>query len=202
MSGEKRELAELPECARARELAEKHGGEVAEALNALADKTERFQRLWIDTVDAVRESEVGPLASELDRLRGLLATDSVERMEEALKQHYGDVVLPAREYCDAFRSWADVIRIKLRDEELDDGERARWEAVIAAFNSLQLPIGKSNLLARLIYNREPLRTQPCPIHKGRWSGYAMGAPCLHGCNLGWADITGWLPGTVLGTRHG
>lgn len=57
-----------------------------------------------------------------------------------------------------------------------------------------IDLAKSCLLDRLIYAQEPLRTRPCPQHKGRWSGCAM-KQCPHGCNFG-SNITGWLPETV------
>jgi hypothetical protein len=54
-------------------------------------------------------------------------------------------------------------------------------------------IRKSNLLSRLIYAGEPVRTKPCPVHKGRWSGCTLpedtkcDGACMHGSN-----VTGWL----------
>jgi len=53
---------------------------------------------------------------------------------------------------------------------------------------LVMDITKSCLLNRLIYAGEALRTQPCPIHGGEWSGYQE---CPAGCNFGY-DATGWL----------
>lgn len=50
-------------------------------------------------------------------------------------------------------------------------------------------ISKSNLLARILYNGEKVRTRTCPEHKGRWSGVEWSeSRCPHGCQL-----TGWLP---------
>jgi hypothetical protein len=52
-----------------------------------------------------------------------------------------------------------------------------------------LAIGKSNLLARLLYSGEKLRTKMCPEHKGTWSGIEWGpdGACPHKCQL-----TGWV----------
>ena len=52
-----------------------------------------------------------------------------------------------------------------------------------------IAVQKSNLLARTIYGGEPVRTTPCPVHAGTWSGLEpLDAPCPHGCGY-----TGWLP---------
>jgi hypothetical protein len=76
------------------------------------------------------------------------------------------------------RDWAIA---QLREYE------GRAEDVSGVF----LQIRKSNLLARLIYGGQQVRTRPCPVHKGHWSGCAwekLACGCLDGCN-----ITGWLP---------
>jgi hypothetical protein len=53
-----------------------------------------------------------------------------------------------------------------------------------------LNLQKSNLLWRLIYRGQPLRTEMCPLHQGQWSGCAWD-PCPHGCSDG-NNVTGWL----------
>lgn len=61
--------------------------------------------------------------------------------------------------------------------------------------ALRLAIDHSDLLCRLLYGGEALRTIRCPEHLGRWSGVEMPAHwphtnrCPHGCGL-----TGWLVG--------
>lgn len=51
-----------------------------------------------------------------------------------------------------------------------------------------LQIRKSNLLARLLYNGEKLRTKMCPEHKGKWTGIEWGNNrCPPNCQL-----TGWI----------
>ena len=51
-----------------------------------------------------------------------------------------------------------------------------------------LSIRKSNLLARLLYAGEKLRSQACPEHKGKWSGIEWpDKPCPHKCQM-----TGWV----------
>lgn len=61
----------------------------------------------------------------------------------------------------------------------------------ASCSGLRLRITKSCLLKRLLYIGEPLRTVPCPVHKGRWQGCFM-EPCPHGCDT-CGCTTGWLP---------
>ena len=55
-------------------------------------------------------------------------------------------------------------------------------------------ITKSNLLARLIYGGQALRTTPCPTHKGRWSGcmWPKDSKDVCACMVG-SNVTGWLP---------
>ncbi|MBA2544933.1 MAG: hypothetical protein H0V17_35145 [Deltaproteobacteria bacterium] len=56
-------------------------------------------------------------------------------------------------------------------------------------------VGKSCLMGRMVYGGEDLRTRPCPIHGGRWSGCAIDA-CPAGCNYG-INLTGWLPNDLV-----
>lgn len=72
---------------------------------------------------------------------------------------------------------------------------AEAKRIAEAASVLQIPIAKSNLLHRLIYIGEPLRTKKCPEHQGRWSGCDWNfdedkpvCECTSGLN-----ITGWLP---------
>ncbi len=91
---------------------------------------------------------------------------------------------------DAYRAEMEKVRSRdwqektERDYELDRlrGYQDEGERVGGVF----LQIGKSNLLARLLYGGEPLRSTPCPTHKGKWSGCF--GECEHGC-----ELTGWLP---------
>ena len=127
------------------------------------------------------------------------------------------------QYCQAFYDWHKVLvqtceRIKAELAKLPDfaddyvkslpqkdvpltywkvarlkQNLANWNEVIGHLNALQIPIMKSNFLARHVYDSEPLRTEPCPEHKGRWSGCVWGdQACEYGCMYG-ANVTGWLP---------
>jgi hypothetical protein len=73
----------------------------------------------------------------------------------------------------------------------DAHSSVKWyNEVSSTFTSIR----KSNLLARLLYGAQEIRTTPCPIHKGVWSGCMWPddpkdmCACMDGCN-----VTGWLP---------
>ena len=87
--------------------------------------------------------------------------------------------LPVSEFCEKFRAWAELL------SEKDADFRDAWEYV-------SMQIEHSNLLWRLLYAGEAVRTKPCPIHKGRWSGCGPDPGC--GC-WSYGNITGWLAET-------
>lgn len=133
-----------------------------------------------------------------------------EEMLAVLSDYYNEPVMPVRAYCRALEAWAKVqvkneaaeiaekvkelrenptLAIALGGERGITSERNRgWRFHL---DSVLLAIRKSNLLHRLIYLGEPLRTEMCPEHKGRWSG-CQPEPCPHGCSSG-INVTGWLP---------
>jgi hypothetical protein len=141
---------------------------------------------------------------------GRLADDEVKEMLGKLSRHFSEPVMPVGQYCAALNLWASALRMKV--------ERA--EAVVAikpeseyAKNDLKeamdfakevsrvfMMIDKSNLLSRLIYQGESLRTEMCPVHKGVWSGCTWSenvgdaCACQHAQNgaIG-MNVTGWLP---------
>ena len=113
--------------------------------------------------------------------------DKVKRMEAKEERYYAWPVQRQEDWSDEeYEKW-----VKYYEEE-EQREIDRWKAVLEALKLLYLPIYKSCLLNRLIYMGETLRSKQCPIHKGRWSGYAWGQSECE-CSLGSADITGWLP---------
>jgi hypothetical protein len=74
-----------------------------------------------------------------------------------------------------------------RDYDLNTLEGYRQEVLL--MDGFAIDIHKSDLLYRLIYCGEKLRTEQCPEHKGEWSGLEHpDHRCPHGCGL-----TGWLP---------
>lgn len=110
-----------------------------------------------------------------------------------LEERAGEPIRPVSEYCHALRQYADALR-----ECADGGEPGPFGSteicrdVADALQSLSFAAGKSNLLSRLIYQREDLRTRRCPTHKGRWSGIAYDENrCA--CEDRGGNLTGWLP---------
>lgn len=85
--------------------------------------------------------------------------------------------------CHSLHIWLKGVRDGMRAMGSED--KAQMVA------GLVTAVEHSNLLARLIYGQEPLRTVMCPKHKGKWSGCNFSKePCA--CQCG-ADVTGWLP---------
>ena len=123
----------------------------------------------------------------------------IDRFLEEVKA--GVPVMPVTFVCKFLEKWAEVYGqtphpagakgTRYADEEQENqyrkdiGEKAQY---------IFLQIRKSNLLARLIYGGEALRTKPCPAHKGRWSGCKMPdeVECNGACMAG-SNVTGWLP---------
>lgn len=142
-----------------------------------------------------------------------LTDEQATEMLATLSKHYKEPVRPVSEYCNAFREWHKACKQRLDEPFTGDWERNNWEEIVKALDRVYIPIVKSNYLWRLIYGDQQVRTEKCPKHKGRWSGYALGIPmtddevraagkevtpyiryhhnvceCQHGY-----DITGWLP---------
>ena len=105
-----------------------------------------------------------------------------EQMLVQLSEHYGQRVAPVSKYCEALETWAEVV---------NSGDYQRVEK--DTIDTIRLAIYKSNLLNRLVYMGEPLRTKKCPTHDGHWSGLHLSdqKPCE--CTARDGNITGWLP---------
>ena len=89
------------------------------------------------------------------------------------------------DYCEKFEQWAQAC---MTDLPADDEHMKGWrEEFRQHYQFIYTAIKKSNLLSRLIYEGEKIRTKPCPIHQGRWSGWHYPEVCPHGC-----DFTGWI----------
>ena len=105
--------------------------------------------------------------------------EQAEVMLKMLSEHFGEPVMPVSRYCSKLELYAHAIDQRARRTkekgDIDHADQVQWVFV---------QIMKSNLLHRLIYQGEKLRTVPCPEHKGKWSG--LYGPCECG-------FTGWLP---------
>lgn len=92
-------------------------------------------------------------------------------------------------FCEIMDAWAQACMTEL---PTDDDHKKEWRKKFReAWQFIRLSIRKSCLLDRLMYGGETLRTVPCPVHKGRWSGCSVD-PQPDGCNCR-HDIclTGW-----------
>jgi hypothetical protein len=113
-----------------------------------------------------------------------LTDEEAKVLLERLRRHFREPVLPVSKYCEALRTWAGAAA------QGYDHENRIVSASPGEIQDVFLAIRKSNLLWRLIYLGEPLRTIKCPTHEGRWSGCDGFNRCA--CSSG-HDITGWLP---------
>lgn len=104
-----------------------------------------------------------------------------ESLLRTLSAVYEEPVMPVSRYCKALETWAKAV------QQCHDG---RLLEVAKHFDEIAMAIRKSNLLFRLIYLGEQIRTVPCPVHKGVWSGCKPDGECE--CMSGF-NVTGWLP---------
>lgn len=128
----------------------------------------------VSIVDQILKETPRSIETDVDFLLRSLAT--------TLKEP----VLPVSKYCAALKSWIDALREKHAGHPTEE-RRGHGHSYVDHLPHIYQDIRKSNLLGRLIYGAEKLRTVPCPEHQGEWSG-CHPEPCPHGCGY-----TGWLP---------
>jgi hypothetical protein len=113
---------------------------------------------------------------------------AVEKNSYSTPASYGPL-LRLYDVCNTLRKWAIAFGSSLAtDDEYKKKERDEFRE---HWSRVDLAIRKSCLLDRLFFQEEDLRTEPCPVHKGRWSGCDWSSPgceCRNGSN-----VTGWLP---------
>lgn len=115
-----------------------------------------------------------------------LTDEEVAEMLNKLSEHFREPVMPVSHYCRAIGAWFDAITKLNRDAENKPFRMRQGHTYWQHLRHVKRDILKSNLLGRLIYGGEKLRTEECPDHKGRWTGGLD--DCVHGC-----QGTGWLP---------
>jgi hypothetical protein len=113
-----------------------------------------------------------------------------KKPDEYFKPFSYGPLLRLSDVCNTLRLWARTFCTPLpTDDEHKRKERAEY---YEHFSRVDLAISKSCLLDRLFFqDNETVRTEPCPEHKGRWSGCNWDSPgcaCRNGSN-----VTGWLP---------
>ena len=139
----------------------------------------------------VRRVEILCLAPEREIT---MTADAIRSKEEAreqlrrLEQFYGGPVLPLENFCNVMSIWMDCIVKNNTDPMLKEGGAGHGREYFERLKAMHIDIRKSNLLGRLLYGKEALRTRVCPVHKGHYSGEAMFfEKCPYLC-----DGTGWL----------
>ena len=114
--------------------------------------------------------------------------EEAQEQLERLEKFYGVPVLPLSAFCDGMGTWMDGIIKNNTDPALNKRGMHHGYKYYEALNQMRIDIMKSNLLGRLFYAKERLRTCMCPVHKGHYSGEAMFfQKCPQLC-----DGTGWL----------
>lgn len=110
-----------------------------------------------------------------------MTESEAKAMLAILSEHYRCPVMPIDRYCNAFRTWADLVQ--------ENGYGG--DELAAAIHYVRRSVEKSNLLARMLYDGEEPRTEKCPIHHGHWSGcVGPEEECPH-CMSG-SNVTGWV----------
>jgi hypothetical protein len=137
------------------------------------------------------------MSRKMPKRKTSLKANEVNAMLRALSRHFDEPVMPISKYCDALLTWAAVINEAVRAGEGDDDLKELSQSIGTTF----LGIRKSNLLARLLYAGEELRTEKCPVHKGRWTGYSQELKCVNERYPFGCDYTGWLPTEKLRLRQ-
>lgn len=125
----------------------------------------------------------GGRESLLPLLPEKLTPEQANELRDVLTKHYRCRVATVTEYCEALREWARVMVESGYAPEV--GEMA---------GKVMFLLYKSNLAARLVYMGEPVRTEKCPKHDGRWSGchWHDDPEDICECETG-NNTTGWLP---------
>jgi len=98
-------------------------------------------------------------------------------------------VLPLSAVCQAVGTWARCIGDNNAPPLLRANHHEQGSSYHGALGRILNDIRKSNLLGRLLYAKQPLRTKPCPTHHGHMDSQELitgegGCPC---------QGTGWLP---------
>jgi hypothetical protein len=91
------------------------------------------------------------------------------------------------EFCEAAERWLRAEERRARDvRPITEESAAYYQRVSTARLSLRLDMGKSNLMARVLYGGEAIRPHCCPVHAS-WVMLMPGdfCPC---------DGTGWVHG--------
>jgi hypothetical protein len=118
-----------------------------------------------------------------------LPEEQVQTMLAQLREHFGQPVMPIGVYCEGFRNWVRAIEMAV--ERTTGGRQENHKNMLRRIEAVRLDVTKSNLLYRLLYLGETFRTEPCPVHKGEWSGCVGPEQACPHCMSG-INVTGWV----------
>jgi hypothetical protein len=123
-----------------------------------------------------------------------LDKETREHYEHELEKHYGEPIWPISDFCDRLGLYIQALK-EGREDKRAFYTSSPYSKEITDFLIDNGPTiitfaRKSNLLFRLLYLRQPLRTKKCPKHQGHWSGCKFGLDGCE-CQVGF-DVTGWL----------
>lgn len=130
---------------------------------------------------------------KVEEVEEKLTDEEAEALLKKLSKHFRQPVMPVSRYCKSLWTWMDCVVEAYEEDGSHKG--ARFSDIAPVMDRLKLAIQKSNLLWRLIYDGQPLRTKKCPEHQGHWRGVPFPHnDCEHGC-----DLTGWIPDDFVPT---
>lgn len=82
-------------------------------------------------------------------------------------------MLPLYKCCEAVELWMDCIVENNTDPELHRDGIKHGHMYFGFLNLIRIDIRKSNLLGRLLYAKESVRTRMCPTHMGHFNAETM-----------------------------
>lgn len=130
-----------------------------------------------------------------------LDKETREKYERELTKHYGEPLLTPSEVNKRLGKYVDALTQAYEDGDYTQNRSPfsaeATEAIVRHGHHALVFAWKSNLLFRLFYLGEGLRTEKCPEHEGRWSGCHFFHDGPHACQCGY-DVTGWLPNERTG----
>jgi hypothetical protein len=133
-----------------------------------------------------------------------LTDEEALAMLKRLTRHFNEPVKPLSKFCTAMRAWFEAVRHNNEDPTMLETQHGQTEpeyqfgsAYFKQLGHINTDIAKSYLLARLMYEDEPLRTEKCPVHKGHWDGQTQ---LRYGCTYG-CDGSGWLKTPEMVQAH-
>src|SRR5215216_1892787 len=100
----------------------------------------------------------------------------LENIQFVTGSFMGERKATVNEYCKALDEYIAAISEEHK-EESEDWPSKQLKQLADDYRQHFITIRKSNFLYRLLYLGERVRTEKCPEHKGKWSGYGWRREC-------------------------